>query len=289
MGQQGDGIVSKYPKTVAAAGRESKGLKDLAAALWMEIPPGKRGGSEDRSAEVRPALEEAQAELATEGFVYSFSRLQKVRQVAGWVAGGEQIVDINSLPWRDVPYSVHEEAYNDGFSLKRLDGLIAEDEKVTVDTIRGLVGKKQTRPPKTTTEQEFAGQSHEENREAIAAIKATPEGRKALREELAEDEIFVKDINRRRSVLDQAEGKKPKKDKKDKKEKPGLDDWELWDEDQRADFDKKVVDSVRHVLNAQLLRQRGYEMSADAAMHLELIRPSDLDAEVEALLREVQG
>lgn len=278
--------MSKYPKTIAAAGRESKGLKDLAAALWVEIPPGQRGGSEDRTAEVRPALEEAQTELASEGFVYSLSRLKKIRQVAGWVAGSEQRVDINSLPWRDVPYSVHEQAYNVGFSLKRLDGLIAEDEKVTVDTIRGLVGNKPTRPPKTTTEQEFSGQSHEENREAIAAIKATPEGRKALREELAEDEVFVKDITRRRSVLDQAAGKKPKQSKK---EKPGLDDWELWDDDQRADFDKKVVDSVRHVLNAQLLRQRGYELSADAAMHLELIRPSDLDAEVEALLREVQG
>jgi len=151
--------LSGYKKTIIAAGNTSRGLKDLAVALWEEIPA-KRGT-------VAKGLEDAQEALASAGFVYAVSRLAKLRQVAGWVAESSyRVKSPNNSTWRDVSYSVHEECYKDGLPLEALDEMIeakangklidVEGELVdappetgptlVVDDLRFSVGKEPTRP-----------------------------------------------------------------------------------------------------------------------------------------------
>ncbi len=271
--------MGKFPKTLAAAGRESKGLKDLAAALWLEIPPVSRGGSEDRDAQVEPALLEAQEELADAGFSYALNTLKDYRLTASWVADGQRGT-FSPLPWRDVSFWIHGKSRRAGLRLQQLDALIAEDKKVTENSVRKMAGKPPIKKAKTAVESELQTGSSEDNREIIESILDTRQGRKAVKEVVAENPEMVKAINRRRDVVTEP---------KEKKVVLSLDEWEQWDDDQKDTFDADTVKAVRHILNASLLRQRGYEPSGDAAIHLELVRPSDIDADYEALVAEVTG
>ena len=270
--------MGKFPKTLKAAGKQSKGLKDLAAALWLEIPPGKWGASPDEAA-VGPALLEAQQELVDAGFQHAFNTLRNYRLTALWVVDGKG-ADIGTFPWMDVPFSVHTEARYAGLRPQQLAALIAEDKKVTVDSVRQMAGKALTRNAKHTVEADIQTGSSEDNREIIESILDTRQGRKAIKEVVAENPEMVKAINRRRDVVTET---------KEKKVQLSLDEWEQWDDDQKDTFDADTVKAVRHILNASLLRQRGYEPSGDAAIHLELVRPSDIDADYEALVAEVTG
>ncbi len=123
---------------------------------------------------------------------------------------------------------------------------------------------------------DWPGIASRPNVDRIAGMLKTPEGRITLRKAIAEDEDMVSAINRRHDVLRQ------------KKDPPlSLDEWDQWEDKQHEDFNKATINAVRQILNALLLRNRGFKPSADAQMHLELIRPGDIDADYETLVAEV--
>ncbi len=115
--------------------------------------------------------------------------------------------------------------------------------------------------------------------DVIRGLMETAAGRKVLRFAVAENEDMVRMISRRHEVTHP----------KEITIRLSLDEWEQWDDDQKDTFDADTVKAVRHILNASLLRQRGYEPSGDAAIHLELVRPSDIDADYERLVAEVSN
>lgn len=63
-----------------------------------------------------------------------------------------------------------------------------------------------------------------------------------------------------------------------------IDDWRNWTAAEQEEFDAKTVRSARHLLQAAFIRSQGYVASGEAEMLLNLLRPSDLDAELDDLL-----
>jgi hypothetical protein len=134
-----------FPKTRKAAAAVSRDKKALAEALYLEIPPQGPGRKKAESDEqlVKDELAQAAELLAQDGYDYAVKTLTNYRATAAWVAGKGPA--IGSIPWRDVSFSVHAEAYVAGLHRPRFDSLIAKyekkGEKLTVNALRQEVGR----------------------------------------------------------------------------------------------------------------------------------------------------
>jgi hypothetical protein len=153
----------KFPKTVAAAAGASRSLKDLATALWEEIPTPPQNNTVDV---VGKALGEVQAELAEQGYVYKVKTLGDYRNVAGWIGNGD-----HRSQWRDVAFSTHRRAYHAGWTPADLDAAIAKvaPKRLSERDVLAMAGKSAS-PSKAAAEDVVADSDTEERIEILKGI-----------------------------------------------------------------------------------------------------------------------
>lgn len=85
--------------------------------------------------------------------------------------------------------------------------------------------------------------------------------------------------------LERARRERQHNEVKPRQPSPAIDDWQNWTASQQEEFDRKTINAVRHILKALFIREQGYVSSGEAEMLLALIDKSDLDTELEELLR----
>jgi hypothetical protein len=100
----------KYPGVVQAARNIGTEKKNLAEALYLEIPP-RRGRPPKGEPNLEDQLKEAAREILAEtGESYEVLTLKEYRQVAAWVAEGNGMAS-HSITWADASWTAHYEAF----------------------------------------------------------------------------------------------------------------------------------------------------------------------------------
>lgn len=105
----------KYPGIVRAARVRGDASKDLAEALYLEIPPRGRGRRPAGEATDPEKFAEAAAEILAEtGESYAPETLRIYRNIAAWATANSNVHV--RIPWADASWTAHREAYEKGIS-----------------------------------------------------------------------------------------------------------------------------------------------------------------------------
>src|SRR5262245_13378065 len=105
----------KFPRSVGAARAIGMDKKNLAEALFMEVPP-RRGRPPLGQATIEEQLEDVAAEILAEtGESYDWRTLQTYRNVAAWATKNEPGHGLITA-WADASWTAHREAYDSGMT-----------------------------------------------------------------------------------------------------------------------------------------------------------------------------